>query len=169
MSIDEILFALLAGASLITAVLALLAREIVHTIMWIAILFVSIGLVYFLLEAPFLGVLQLAVYAGAVTILLLFAVMVVKKRIFSREAVTGIGVSSVLLTLALALLMAGNALRVPAGTTGRFYPTGTLSQSLFLDYGGWVILLGFVVLSALVGSVYLAKESRGRHIRAEGE
>ncbi len=169
MSLDEILFALLAGTSLVTAVLALLAREIVHTIMWIAILFVSLGLIYFLLEAPFLGVLQLAVYAGAVTILLLFAIMVVKKRIFSREAVTGIGITSVLLSVATALLLAGNALSLPYNAAGRTYPTPILSQSLFLDFGAWVIILGFVVLSALVGAVYLAKESRGRPIRAEGE
>ncbi|MCL4324635.1 MAG: NADH-quinone oxidoreductase subunit J [Candidatus Thermoplasmatota archaeon] len=169
MNVDGVLFALLAGAGLLTAIAALLAREIVHTIMWIAILFVSLGLVYFLLEAPFLGVLQLAVYAGAVTILLLFAIMVVKKRIFSKEVVTGIGVSSVALAVALATLFTLNASSVTPPNGGRVYDTTLLSVSLFASYGAWVLALGFVVLSALVGAVYLARESRGRRIRAEGE
>ena len=90
MSIEELAFLALAIVALVTAVAALLVRELVHTILWVAVFFVDISAIYFLLQAPFLGVLQLGVYAGAVTILLLFGIMVTRKRIFAREAATGI-------------------------------------------------------------------------------
>lgn len=150
------------------AVAALLAREVVHTIMWVAVFFISLGLIYFLLLAPFLGVLQLAVYAGAVTILLLFAVMVVKKRIFSKEAVTGIDAASVLLSFAIAALLVVNASEVTTTSNGNSYSINQLSISLFARNGAWVVALGIIMMSALVGAVYLAKEARGREIRRTG-
>ena len=100
MILEELAFLALAAIAVGTALAALLVRELVHTILWVSVFFVSLSGLYFLLSAPFLGVLQLGVYAGAVTILLLFGVMVTRKRIFAREAATGIGP----FPLALALL-----------------------------------------------------------------
>ena len=91
MSLEELAFLALALVAVVTGLAALLVRELVHTIIWVAVFFVDLAAIYFLLAAPFLGVLQLGVYAGAVTILLLFGIMVTRKRIFSRDAATGIG------------------------------------------------------------------------------
>ncbi len=99
MSLEEVAFLLLAVVAVATAVAALLVRELVHTIMWVAVFFVDLALIYFLLSATFLGVLQLGVYAGAVTVLLLFGIMVTRKKIFSREAATGIGPAPVALAV----------------------------------------------------------------------
>lgn len=168
MNVDAFLFAFVAGAGILTAMFALISREIVHTIMWIAAFFVTLALTYFLLEAPFLGVLQLAVYAGAVTILLLFAVMVVRKRIFSRESETGFGAAAIGLTFLLAFLMTDLASRYTPGGSAQTFTALQLSENLFTLNGAWILALGLVMLSALVGSIYLAKESRGKPIRAEG-
>ena len=86
--------------------------------------------IYFLLEAPFLGVLQLGVYAGAVTILLLFGVMVTRKRIFSREAVTGIGPAPLgLAGLTLAIVVVGVEELPTSGTAIHPYDPTLLSQT----------------------------------------
>ncbi len=89
MNLEELAFLALAAVAVVTGFAALLVRELVHTILWISVFFVDLSAIYFLLAAPFLGVLQLGVYAGAVTVLLLFGIMVTRKRIFSREAATG--------------------------------------------------------------------------------
>ncbi len=167
MNVDALLFALVAGAGIVTALGALMAREVVHTIMWIAVFFITLALTYFLLLAAFLGVLQLAVYAGAVTILLLFAVMVVRKRIFSREAAIGIGAPAVALTFLVAYLMLEMATSVYTSEPGQGYSVADLSRNLFTLNGAWVLALGLVMLSALVGAIYLAHESRGKAIRSE--
>ena len=160
-SVEELAFLVLGAVAVVTAILALLVRELVHTIIWVATFFVALAALYFLLEAPFLGVLQLGVYAGAVTILLLFGVMVTRKRIFSREAATGIGPAPLGLALLTIVLVATVATTLPAQAIPvRSYDVSLLSQNLFNVNGGWLVLLGLVMLSALAGAIYLVREGR---------
>jgi NADH-quinone oxidoreductase subunit J len=160
-SLEELAFLGIAVVALGTAAMALLARELVHTILWVAAFFVSLSLLYFLLEATFLGVLQLGVYAGAVTILLLFGVMVTRKRIFSREAATGIGSGPIALAgLSLVLLLVGANVLPSNNVPVRSSEPALLSQVLFNPDGAWLLLLGLVMLAALAGAIYLVREGR---------
>jgi NADH-quinone oxidoreductase subunit J len=159
--LELLAFLVLAATAAFTALAALLVRELVHTIVWVALFFVALAGFYFLLEAPFLGVLQLGVYAGAVTILLLFGVMVTRKRIFAREAATGIGPAPIALALLIVVVLATAASTVPAATTQiHGYSANALSATLFNQYGAWLLLLGLVMLPALAGSIYLVREGR---------
>lgn len=161
MNLETIGFLGLAGVAIVTAILALLVRELVHTILWVAVFFVDLAAIYFLLEASFLGVLQLGVYAGAVTILLLFGVMVTRKRIFSREAATGIGPVPLGLAMVVVVLLFGALPEVPLTPTPvRSYATADLSLTLFGPDGPWLLLLGITMMSALAGAIYLVREGR---------
>ncbi|MFZ0892709.1 MAG: NADH-quinone oxidoreductase subunit J [Thermoplasmata archaeon] len=161
MNLELVAFAALGVVAVVTAILALLVRELVHTILWVALFFIDLSAIYFLLEAPFLGVLQLGVYAGAVTILLLFGVMVTRKRIFSRDAATGIGPIPVALAV-LVVIMVGSVLsELPQSSTSiQTYDPTLLSANLFNANGAWLILLGLVMLAALSGALYLVREGR---------
>jgi NADH-quinone oxidoreductase subunit J len=160
-SLEELAFLALGAIAVASAILALLDRELVHTIMWIAVFFVTLAGLYFLLLSPFLGVLQLGVYAGAVTILLLFGVMVTRKRIFSREAVAGIGPGPLALAALIVVLVGGIAARLPTRETAVTYrDPGLLSATLFSVDGGWLLLLGITMLAALAGAIYLVREGR---------
>ena len=159
--LDEAAFVLLAVVAVVTAIAALLARELVHTIMWIAVFFVDLAMVYFLLDAPFLGVLQLGVYAGAVTVLLLFGIMVTRKRIFSREAATGIGPVPVALALLTFVFLVACVGELPSGTlVPTSYAPSALSATLFSSDGAWVLLLGVIMLTSVSGAIYLVREGR---------
>ncbi len=158
---EELAFLLIAAVAIVTALNALLVRELVHTILWVAIFFIDLAALYFLLLAPFLGVLELGVYAGAVTILLLFGVMVTRKRIFSREAATGIGPAPVALAgLSLAFVLLGTEELPQSGSVVHSYDPALLSAQLFNADGPWLILLGLAMLSALAGAIYLVREGR---------
>jgi NADH-quinone oxidoreductase subunit J len=161
-NLEDWAFLGLASVAVITALAALLVRELVHTILWVASFFVALAGLYFLLEATFLGVLQLGVYAGAVTILLLFGVMVTRKRIFSREAATGIGPAAVALALLIIVFLGAVAYDLGSGSASSVhaYDPSLLSVTLFSDYGPWLILLGLVMLAALGGAIYLVREGR---------
>lgn len=161
MILDQVVFGGLAAVAVVTAILALLVRELVHTILWIAVFFVDLAAIYFLLSAPFLGVLQLGVYAGAVTILLLFGVMVTRKRIFSREAATGIGATPLALAVLVVLLVMAAVSVLPSGEVPiRPYDVTLLSTTLFGTDGPWLLLLGLTMLGALSGAIYLVREGR---------
>lgn len=161
MILELLAFLVLAATAAFAALAALLVRELVHTIVWVALFFAALAGFYFLLSAPFLGALQLGVYAGAVTILLLFGVMVTRKRIFAREAATGLGPAPVALALVIVLVLATAASTIPAATSQvQGYPVSALSTVLFNQYGSWLLLLGLVMLPALAGSIYLVREGR---------
>ncbi|MCI4363834.1 MAG: NADH-quinone oxidoreductase subunit J [Thermoplasmata archaeon] len=163
MSPEGLAFLALGAVAVGTALAALLVRELVHTIIWIATFFVALAGIYFLLEASFLGILQLGVYAGAVTILLLFGIMVTRRRIFSREAATGLSLHSLAIALLVVVLLAAVASDLAGGsnhTTIHSYAVVDLSTTLFGPYGGWLLLLGLVMLSALSGAIYLVREGR---------
>jgi NADH-quinone oxidoreductase subunit J len=159
--LEELAFLALAAIAVGTALLALLSRELVHTILWVSVFFVALAALYFLLSAPFLGVLQLGVYAGAVTILLLFGVMVTRKRIFAREVATGIGPVPLGLAVLAILILSVVAASLPQPATPvHSYDVAQLSSTLFGVDGAWLILLGLVMLSALSGAIYLVREGR---------
>ena len=161
MSLEEVAFLILAAVGLFTAVSALLVRELVHTIMWIALFFVDISAIYFLLNAPFLGVLQLGVYAGAVTVLLLFGVMLTRKQIFSREATTGIAPAPLALAVVTFIFVVTAVGELPqSDQTVHSYDPTLLSQNLFNVNGPWLLLLGLLMLGAVAGSIYLVREGR---------
>ena len=87
--------------------------------------------------------------------------MVIKKRIFVREAGAGVGPVPILLALALGAVLVALAVGVPGGTTYSAYDVTVLSANLFTRNGAWLLLLGLVMLSALAGSIHLAREMRG--------
>jgi NADH-quinone oxidoreductase subunit J len=160
-SLEELAFLALAIVAVATAVLALVVRELVHTILWVAVFFVDLSAIYFLLDAPFLGVLQLGVYAGAVTILLLFGIMTTRKRIFSREAATGIGPVPVALALVTFVFLVSALGELPQSTTTiQVYDPTALSVNLFGPNGPWLLLLGLIMLSGVAGAIYLVREGR---------
>ncbi len=160
-TLEELAFLALAAVAIGTAVAALLVRELVHTILWVAIFFVDLSAIYFLLEAPFLGVLQLGVYAGAVTILLLFGIMTTRKRIFSREAATGIGSVPVALALVTFVFLVSALGELPPSATAiQTYDPTALSVDLFSTNGPWILLLGLIMLAGVSGAIYLVREGR---------
>jgi NADH-quinone oxidoreductase subunit J len=161
-NLEEIALAVLAAAAVLTSLAALLTRELVHTIMWIAIFFIDLAAIYFLLDAPFLGVLQLGVYAGAVTILLLFGIMTTRKRIFSREAGTGIGAIPFGLAAVTFIFLVAAVGELPQGASSiSSYDPTALSANLFNVNGPWLLLLGLIMLTAVAGTIYLVREGRG--------
>jgi NADH-quinone oxidoreductase subunit J len=160
-SLPEVAFALLAVVAVGTGLSALLVRELVHTILWIGIFFVDLAAIYFLLEAPFLGVLQLGVYAGAVTVLLLFGIMVTRKRIFSKEAATGIGAAPLALAALTVVVLASALDELPSGNVPvTAYDPTALSTDLFGAHGPWLLLLGLIMLTSVSGAIWLVREGR---------
>jgi NADH-quinone oxidoreductase subunit J len=85
MDLQLLAFAAIAGVILGCSLMVMLAREIVHSALFLAAAFSGIAALFILLEAEFLAAIQLMVYAGAVVVLMLFAIMLTKRE--SEEAV----------------------------------------------------------------------------------
>src|SRR6476469_10255429 len=75
MSTTEILFWFLSALSLLSATMVLISKNPVHSILWLIIVFFAISGHYILLNAQFIAIVNLIVYAGAIMVLFLFVVM----------------------------------------------------------------------------------------------
>src|ERR1044072_2936784 len=75
MSIAEILFWFLSALALFSAIMVLISKNPVHSVLWLIVVFFAISGHYLLLNAQFLAIVNLIVYAGAIMVLFLFVFM----------------------------------------------------------------------------------------------
>ena len=80
MNLELIVFLVVAFVTIASAVLVISAKEIFHSALYLATMFLSIAALFVMLNAEFLAAIQILVYAGAVIILILFAIMLTKRE-----------------------------------------------------------------------------------------
>ncbi len=78
MSPDQIIFLAVAAATLVTAILVVTSRALVHAALWLIVALFGVGIMYVLLNASFFAVAQVLIYIGAIAILFIFAVMLTR-------------------------------------------------------------------------------------------
>src|SRR6186713_2660837 len=94
MGITQVLFWFLSIMALLSAILVVISKNPVHSVLWLIVVFVAISGHYILLNAQFLAIVNLIVYAGAIMVLFLFVIMLMnlnadvepQKRIWLKVA-----------------------------------------------------------------------------------
>src|ERR1700748_2593173 len=74
---ETIAFWVLGPLALIGALGMLFSRNAVHSALWLVLTMLSLGMIYMVQQAPFLGFVQIIVYTGAIMMLFLFVLMMV--------------------------------------------------------------------------------------------
>ncbi len=137
----------------------IVSRNQAHNALFLVLAFASLGGLFGLLDAPFAAAVQVLVYAGAIMVLFLFAIMMFNlRRPAPREkktlrAALAAGLGTVLfveLVLAARKALAGS---VPTGAPGGIEGLGRL---LFTDYLYAFEITSLLILAALVGALALA-------------
>lgn len=78
--LDLIVFYIIAIATIVSAGMVVYSSKIVHSVVYLAGSLIGVAALFILLNAEFLGIIQLLIYVGAVIILILFAIMLTKKE-----------------------------------------------------------------------------------------
>jgi NADH-quinone oxidoreductase subunit J len=116
MNLTLILFYVLAVAAVATAAGLLLSRNSVYAALFLVLNFATVAVFYLLLGAPFIALVQVTVYAGAIMVLFLFVIMLVnierssKERRFNRMWPVGLAAACALLALFVSAIVKGKAL-----------------------------------------------------------
>jgi NADH-quinone oxidoreductase subunit J len=165
-SVEQILFYLLAAGALCTAVMMVLHRNPVMSAIFLIGNFFCIAALYLLLQAQFLAVIQVVIYTGAIMVLVLFVIMLLNlgdeeklAERFSKRAVVG-SVLVVGLALELVVLLGFGPPQPPvapeqAGTVGLI---STIGDALFGRFLLPFEITSVLLLAAIVGAVILAKK-----------
>jgi NADH-quinone oxidoreductase subunit J len=80
-----IIFLIIAALMLFAGVMVVAVKNIIHSALWLIATFFMVGALYLLLEAEFLAIVQVLIYVGAVSVLLLFAIMLTRHVMASPE------------------------------------------------------------------------------------
>ena len=160
----DFLFYLFAALTLLAAFMVVVSRDPVNAVMFMILSFGGVAALFVLLQAYFLAVLQILVYAGAVIVLFLFVIMLMdipaSKRVKHRlPSVLGSGAGLLLLGLgALSLFQPEN---LPEPGTLLDSPPAAQSVNfgyvLFTKYMLPVQVAGFLLLVAMIGVVLVSK------------
>lgn len=82
---DLLAFLIVAAISVAGAIFVIYDKQPVHSAFYLALVFVTVAVTYFFLEAEFIGVIQLLVYVGAITILFAFSIMLTRRYIIEED------------------------------------------------------------------------------------
>lgn len=172
---NPIVFIILAAIALISALGMLLSRNAVHSALFLVLNFSTIAVLYLILNAPFLFVTQIAIYAGAIMVLFLFVVMLLGAERL-REATTQGSRWQVVLSVFLGIVLLGTfaylivseAGTAGAGTMGATNGEAAIAAgpaeiglALFESYVFPFEVASVLLLAAMVGVVVL-RTKRGR-------
>ena len=145
-----------------SAIMFMVSNKIVHSIFYCFIAFISLAGMFLLLDAPFIAAAQVFIYGGAVTVLLLFVVMLtitdVHGEIIHRQSSMAFAVVTLFV---IALIFAMQVTKWPI--TKKIIINGEqlmniFAETLFKTYYFPFEVAGVLLLAALVGALYLAKE-----------
>jgi NADH:ubiquinone oxidoreductase subunit 6 (subunit J) len=82
---DLVVFLFIAAVTIIAALAVLWSKEIVRSIMWLALTFLGVGITYIFLSAEYLAIIQIMIYVGAVSVLMLFGIMLTKRKLLGGD------------------------------------------------------------------------------------
>ncbi len=170
---ETLLFYVFSGLAILTSAMVIGQRNPMYSVLLLVASFAMISGLYVQLDAPFIAVTQIVVYAGALMVLFLFVVMLLNDP---REDAadwekthplrgSGLARFGALLALVLVVQVAYALLRTPTvsgdvnGTVGADVVSSvrTIGQVMFTDYMFAFEATSLLILVALVGGVYLAQ------------
>jgi NADH:ubiquinone oxidoreductase subunit 6 (subunit J) len=159
--------AVFTGIAILTigsAVVALEARELVYGAIGLAICMLGIAGFFLLLDSPFVAMFQITVYVGAVAVLVIFTVMLVRTQaLFSIKEDRGRKTAGVILLLIFiggigAVLLAsglGNPTFTKFNTPA--IDIAALGKQMVTYYGPVLVLLGLTLAASVIGALALAR------------
>jgi NADH-quinone oxidoreductase subunit J len=170
MSIDLILFLVLALVAVTAAIGMLASQNAVYSALFLVINFATVAVFYLLLGAPFIAMVQITVYAGAIMVLFLFVIMLLgAEKLAPGKALPyqkpmAISLAVVLVVEAVYLLLVRNPLAAtiaqPTEATNSVGALQDLGSMLFNQYLLPFEVTSILLLVAMVGAIVLTKQEK---------
>lgn len=82
--VELVAFLVLSVIEIGAALMVVTAKKLVHNVFWLAVTLITIAGIYLLFRAELIALLQIIVYAGAVPVLMLFGIMLTRRKIMEE-------------------------------------------------------------------------------------
>jgi NADH-quinone oxidoreductase subunit J len=161
---DDILFFVFAEILIGSGLLVVTMRDIIRCGLAMIVCFGALAGIYVVVGAPLVAAAQVLVYIGAISVLILFAIMLTQTKsaptrlVFQTQAVPA-AVAAVILAIVIALTVGSTNWGAVAARVHT--ATADLAAVLFSDYVLPFEIVSVLLLAAVVGGVFLAKQEPG--------
>jgi NADH-quinone oxidoreductase subunit J len=166
----QIVFLIVAAATLVSAVMVVSVQRIMHAALWLIMTLLGVAILFVTLETGFFAVIQVIVYIGAIAILIIFAIMLTRREVREQSQQVNRG----------AWLSALVCLGVAGGLVGALTGWQAISQArpaLAVENIDNITAIGNALVSpnayaipfevasvlligALIGAIYVANEQK---------
>lgn len=156
-------FSVVSAALAVSAIYVVSGKNLVHSVLMLAMLLFTTAVLFVLLNAPFLAGIQVMLYAGGVVTLMLFAIMLTRRAggvAISNETVRARRLPAALLCgglFALICWAVANTEEFPDGANTAL-GTRDLGVALFTEQALSFEVLGALLLAATIGAIVLARK-----------
>ena len=175
----QLIFLGLGLATIVSAVMVVTSPRLIHAALWLIVTLACVASFFVLLEASFLAMVQVAVYIGAIAILIIFAAMLTRRvmtdsgRQANRSWWAAVFASALLFVSLLALMS-----QVPAWASATAAPLAAGPEPLLEDLGRSLVdvnryvipfeVASVLLLAALIGAIVVAKPPDKRSQEEQG-
>jgi NADH-quinone oxidoreductase subunit J len=166
MTIYSIIFYVLAVLILATTALAITRRDLVHAVIYLIFSFFGSAMLFYLFGAPLLAVLEVIIYAGAIMVLFLFIIMMLRvdkssERLFPlKQWLPSAACGLIYIIIGIGLISADPNSNLVLKTS-RADPA-VFGQYIFEMHWLSIEIVSMLLLVAVIGALLLARQSRRR-------
>lgn len=168
MSPSMLFFILIGAVSVAGAVGVVASRQPVHSALFLLTNFITLAVMYIMLDAQFLAAAQVIIYAGGIVILILFVIMLIGGDRIEESGsriwlpYTGILLGVVLISIMVYTFATGVFDPAPAGTVVQGGTPQVLGMLLFTRYILPFEMIAILLLVALIGALLLARKPKDK-------
>ena len=171
MTLYSILFYLISALIVTATGMAVTRRNMVHAVLYLVLSFFGTAMLFYLLGAPFLAALEIIIYAGAIMILFLFIIMMIKVTEKSgglfplRQWLPAAGIGAGFLMALGVLVNHGGEQPMPTAQA----PPKEFGLYLYQNHWLSIEIASMLLLIALVGALYLGQRIRTQRTAGQKE
>jgi NADH-quinone oxidoreductase subunit J len=165
--LSSLIFIFIVMVTVLGAVIATHSVRLIRAVTGLAICFIGVAGLYYYLRSPFVALMEMLIYVGAVCVTIVFAIMLADPKPEGGFAKSSLFTGPLSFTLGILLFWGLSAL---AGKTAWVVPAGRVNDgslekvgsSLLTNYSMAFELISVVLLLAIIGALVLARQGRTR-------
>jgi NADH-quinone oxidoreductase subunit J len=164
----EVVFYIAAAVAVLATIMVITRYNMIHALLYLVVSFLAISVVFFVLGAPFIAALEIIVYAGAIIVLIIFAIMMLnlreesvqeERQWLTKDIWIGPAILSGILLIELVYIMT-----LPTGPSvgigGNEVDSRAVGMSLYGPYVIGVELSGILLMAGIVGAYHLGRQKK---------
>jgi len=168
---EQIIFLVVALFTLGSALMVVTTRNLIHAALWLVSTLFGVAVIYTLLNAGFMAVVQVVVYIGAIAILIVFAVMLTRSMTRMIEILNGQWLLSAIVGAGLFLLLVIGVILPTWGNQGLLDATVSAPSQVVIDTvdlgkalvdrNGFVLpfeVASLLLTAAMIGAIVIARD-----------